>query len=885
MNWHSLDYRRVLKTLESDPKSGLSSKEAARRAAAYGENKLDEKKRANLLIRLLLQFNDFMIVILIAAAAISFGASVISGGSDFADPIIILLIVTVNAILGLVQESRAEKSLDALKKLSAPAARVLRDGALQTVSASSVVPGDIIALKTGDFVPADARLLSSASLRAEESALTGESQPVEKSAEAAVHEAAGIGDRLNMVFSGSAVVFGHATAVVVETGMKTEVGKIAGMIIREESPQTPLQQRLENTGKQLGIGCLSICAVIFALGVFRHLPPFDMFLTSVSLAVAAIPEGLPAIVTIVLAIGVQRMAKRGAIIRKLPAVETLGGASVICSDKTGTLTQNRMTVVEVTGPFGEGRRSIHKEVLRCAALCSNAVADAADQKRFAGEPTECAIVRAAQDMGYKKSALDADWERALEIPFDSSRKLMTTAHKTGKGYLIITKGAPDVLLNRCANVRCGGEATALDAASAGAVLKTNARMAGSALRVIGVAVKEAGSLPRSERELADIESGLTFIGFVGLLDPPRPEARAAVATCKNAGIKPVMITGDHIVTARTIAKNLGIFNAGDKAMTGEELDRTAQAELERHIGEYSVFARVSPEHKVRIVKAFQANGSVCAMTGDGVNDAPALKAADIGCAMGQSGTDVAKGAADMILTDDNFSTIVEAVREGRGIYVNIRKAVHFLLSSNIGELITIFVAIVMGWAPPLIAIQLLWVNLVTDSLPAIALGLDPADPNIMNRKPYDNHKSLFAGGLWQRIGLEGVMIGMLALLAFGAGCVFFDIGGSYVYGRTMAFATLSISQLVHAFNMRSETSLLKIDLLGNRYLIWAFFAGLFLQVIVITAPPLAHLFKVAPLPASAWFIVAALCFMPIVIVELEKLVNTRLYGRPAPFED
>ena len=881
MNWHGLDYRRVLQILGSDALSGLSAREAAKRAQVYGENKLGERKRTSLALRFLAQFNDFMIVVLIAAAAISFGASFINGGKDFADPVIILLIVTLNAVLGLVQENKAEKSLEALKKMSAPQARIVRGGHAQTIDSSAVVPGDIIQLKTGDFVPADARLVFSSSLRVEESALTGESSPVEKNAEQTIREGAGIGDRLNMVFSGSAVVFGHGTAVVTGTGMNTEVGRIAGLIIEGEAPQTPLQQRLENTGKLLGIGALSICFVIFVLGVLRHQPPFDMFITSVSLAVAAIPEGLPAIVTIMLAIGVQRMARRGAIIRKLPAVETLGSANIICSDKTGTLTQNRMTVVEVSGPFGEALPEIKEKVLKYAALCSNAAAEDAGRD-FTGEPTERAIVRAAWEAGYDKAALDAEWERALEIPFDSARKLMTTAHRTPAGFLIITKGAPDVLLNRCQSCLRGGRITVAGPAERKTIMSMNARMAGSALRVIGVAFKETRAMPTTG---ADLENGLTFAGLIGLMDPPRPEVRVAVAVCKNAGIKPVMITGDHVLTARTIAKNLGIWSASDKAMTGEELDATPQEELERHIGEYSVFARVSPEHKVRIVKAFQAGGNICAMTGDGVNDAPALKAADIGCAMGISGTDVARAAADMVLTDDNFSTIVEAVREGRGIYVNIRKAVHFLLSSNIGEIITIFAAIVMGWAPPLVAIQLLWVNLVTDSLPAIALGVDPADENVMNRKPYDNHRSLFAGGLWQRIALEGLMIGMLALIAFGAGCVFFDADGSCAVGRTMAFATLSISQLVHAFNMRSESSLFKIDLLGNVYLIWAFIAGLFLQVIVITVPALARLFKVVPLSGAAWLIVAVLCFMPIVIVELEKFVNLRVYGRSASFID
>ncbi len=880
MKWYCKSYRDAILAFETNEINGLSEIEANARKEKFGLNKLAQKNKTSMIVKFFMQFNDFMIIILIAAAVMSFAVSWINGERDFIDPVIILLIVVINAALGLIQESKAEKSLEALQKMSSPTTKVLRDGKLIQVNTEEIVPGDIISLETGDLAPADARLITSINLKAEESALTGESLPVEKDADFISKETSSIGDRRNMVFSGSTISYGRGTAVVTDIGMNTEVGKIADMIINDESPATPLQKKLEETGKILGIGALVICLAIFVMGIFRNIPPFQMFMTSVSLAVAAIPEGLPAIVTIMLAIGVQRMAKQNAIIRKLPAVETLGSASVICSDKTGTLTQNKMTVVEIWcggNISGHNKPQSEREILRFSTMCNDTTLNEIDGEiKLLGDPTESALVTAAYKLGINKNTIDIECPRVNEIPFDSKRKLMSTIHKKSNGeYLVITKGAPDVLINKCNYYNENGINQNINTSIKAEISKQNYTMADKALRVLAVAYKTLRVKPQQINE-DTIENDLIFVGLIGMIDPPRMEALAAVTTCKTAGIKPVMVTGDHVITATAIARKLGIMELGGSALTGEALNKMSQKELIENIYSYSVFARVSPEHKVRIVKAFQAKGAIVAMTGDGVNDAPALKAADIGCAMGISGTDVAKGAADMVLTDDNFATIVDAVREGRGIYSNIRKAVHFLLSSNIGEIITILVSIVLGWATPLLAIHLLWVNLVTDSLPAIALGVDPPEKGIMHNKPINNHKSLFSDGLMYRIAFEGLMIGMLAIIAFGVGSIYFDELGEHTIGRTMAFATLSISQLVHAFNMRSEQSILKINILENIYLVGAFFTGLFLQTIVISFPPLASIFKVTPLGTTQWTIVAILCFMPLLIVELQKYFSTLL---------
>ncbi len=870
MSWWDKSLRDTEEGLQTDLQKGLSEEEAKKRLQEQGKNRIEhETGQKSLLMRFFAQLNDFMVIILIAAAAASFGVSYVNGEKDFVDSAIILLIVGLNAILGMVQESKAQKALEALKKLSAPKARVMRGGKVMEIPGEDVVFGDILLLEAGDYVCADCRLTETMSLKAEESAITGESVAVEKDARGVFGENTPLGDRKNMALSSSYITYGRGKAVVTATGMDTEVGRIAKLISVEGESQTPLQKRLAQTGKTLGIGAIVICGVIFAMGLLRKAEPFEMFMTSVSLAVAAIPEGLPAIVTIVLAIGMQRMSKKNTIIRRLPAVETLGSASVICSDKTGTLTQNKMKAVKVTDYNEKQVIDFEKRrmILMLCALCNDC---RKEKTKIIGEPTEVALVEGAEECGEDFLLLGKCMPRVGEIPFSSERKLMTTVHRVaGKGWISVTKGAPDILIDRCSLCIDGKERVEFGSSKKRQAQRRNSEMAENALRVIAVGFREFDKKPSVLKE-EYLEHDLIFAGMVGMIDPPRPEAKQAVATCKKAGIRPIMITGDHVLTAKAIAKELGIFVEGDTCMSGEELEKTPDEELYKNIGNCSVFARVSPEHKVRIVKAFQSQENVVAMTGDGVNDAPALKAADIGCAMGKNGTEVAKGAADMILTDDNFATIVEAVREGRGIYDNIKKAVHFLLSSNIGEIITIFVAMCFGWATPLLPIQLLWVNLVTDSLPAIALGLDPAEKDIMERKPLRTEKNMFSGGMGERIALEGCMIGMLALIAFGIGHLYFDVGEQHLVGRTMAFAVLSISQLVHAFNMRTEHTIFSISLFSNQYLIGAFVIGVCLQAGVIMVPSLAAVFKVQALNMEQWGIVAGMTLVPVVVVELEK---------------
>ncbi len=870
MNWCEKSIRDTEEGLHTDRYQGLSEEEVKRRQHEYGENSISQEgNHKNVFQRFLAQLNDFMVIILIAAAIASFGVSYIRGEKDFVDSAIILGIITLNAVLGMIQESKAQKALDALKKMAAPKAKVKRNGHFKEINAKDLVPGDILILEAGDYVCADARLIECISLKAEESAITGESVPTEKEAFISFRENTPLGDRKNMVFSSTYITYGKGQAIVTDIGMNTEVGRIAKLISEEGEVQTPLQKRLEVTGKTLGIGAIIVCCIIFAMGILRKAEPLEMFMTSISLAVAAIPEGLPAIVTIVLAIGMQRMSKKNTIIRRLPAVETLGSANVICSDKTGTLTQNKMHVVKVTDSEKRQEESFEKRrmILLLGALCNDS---RLEEGKVIGEPTEVALLEAAKGAGEKIETLNIRMPRVGEIPFSSERKLMTTVHKMpGKGWISVTKGAPDVLIEKCTHYAANKEHKVFSDSQKVKTNQLNAEMAGNALRVIAVAFREFDKKPTMIKE-ESLEKNLVFAGMFGMIDPPRPEAAEAVKTCKTAGIRAVMITGDHGLTAKATAKELGIFQQGDQVITGEELEKTSVEDLSKKIENCSVFARVSPDHKVRIVKAFQQKGAIVAMTGDGVNDAPALKAADIGCAMGKSGTEVAKGAADMILTDDNFATIVEAVKEGRGIYDNIKKAVHFLISSNIGEIITIFVAMCFGWATPLLPIQLLWVNLVTDSLPAIALGVDPVETDIMQRKPQKGETSLFSGGMGERIALEGCMIGMLALLAFGIGHIYFDQEKGHIIGRTMAFAVLSISQLVHAFNMRTEHSIFSISLFSNVYLVGAFLIGVILQVGVIMLPGISTIFQVHPLNGLQWCIVAGMTLIPIIVVELEK---------------
>lgn len=855
---------------------GLTNEEAITRLQQEGLNKLEEKKKESLLVRFLKQFNDFMIIILIIASGISAAMATIEGTNEYIDSIIIIAIVVFNAIMGLVQESKAEKSLEALKKMAAPVAKVKRNGKIQTIKSEEVVVGDILILEAGNYVPADCRLIKSFNLKIEESALTGETLPVTKEADTILKQDISQADMINMAFATTIVVGGHGEAIVTEIGMHTKVGKIAKMIMTDEAPQTPIQKKLSQVGKTLGIACLLICFAIFGIGILKRIAPQEMFMTSVGLAVAAIPEGLPAIVTIMLSIGVTKMAKKNAIIRKLPAVETLGSSSVICSDKTGTLTQNKMKVVEITDI--QGKVVLEKEykfILGMASMCTDSEVDLENGELVAkGEATEIAIVNEALRMGVNKKELYKQQERINDIPFDSTRKLMTTIHRYGTKYRIITKGAPDVLLNRCQNYYYNDEVHPLTEGIKNRINANNTAMATEALRVIAVAYKEVDVLP-SRLEPETVEQGLTFVSLIGMMDPPREGVKEAVATCRKAGIKTVMITGDHILTAKAIAKELGILRTNDIAITGQELEKLPQEQLEKNIMHYSVFARVSPEHKVRIVKAYQSTGAVVAMTGDGVNDAPALKNADIGVSMGLNGTDVAKNASDMVLTDDNFVTIVGAVKQGRNIFDNIKKAVHFLIATNIGEIVTIFVGLLLGLKSPLLAIQLLWINLVTDSIPAIALGLEGPDKDIMNRKPQDSKKGIFADGLWGKIFVEGTMLGMLTLFAFSLGNNRYGLE----VGRTMAFVCLGLLELVHSFNIKSEESIFKSGIFENIYLVGALILGTILQVGVVCIPTIATIFKLVPLNTIQWVYVVLISISPIVIMEIQKKFNEIRFGK------
>lgn len=878
--WHTKSIDEVKKELRTNEEKGLTDEEVKIRENEFGKNKLADKKKESLFIRFIKQFNDFMIIVLIIASIISGVVSFLEGENDYFDSIIIIAIVVFNAVMGLIQEAKAEKSLEALKKMSAPVAKVRRDGKIKTIKGEDVVPGDIVILEAGNYVPADCRLIKTTHLKVEESSLTGETLPVEKEANKILEKDIPIGDTINMAFGTTIVVGGHGEAIITEIGMDTKVGKIAKMIITDEAPETPIQKKLGEVGKILGWACLGICAIIFIIGILKKIPMVEMFMTSVGLAVAAIPEGLPAIVTIMLSIGVTKMAKRNSIIRKLPAVETLGSSRVICSDKTGTLTQNKMQVVKLSDGCNISKienelSSQEKKILTFASMCTDCEIIEKDNKKEAnGEPTEVAIVNSALKYEIDKRKLYSIYPLVNELPFDSTRKKMTTIHKLENGkYLVITKGAPDVLLKSCSNYEENGRIYSLNESKKESIAKLNEQMGEQALRVLAVSYKELAKIPSKIEE--NMENGLTFIGLIGMIDPPREGVKEAVATCKKAGIKTVMITGDHIVTAKAIAKELGILRGNDIAVTGAELDKISKDELEKNIMKYSVFARVSPEHKVKIVKAFQSTGAIVAMTGDGVNDAPALKNADIGISMGIGGTDVAKNASDMILTDDNFVTIVEAVKQGRNIFENIRKAVHFLIATNIGEIVTIFIGLLLGLKTPLLAIQLLWVNLVTDSLPAIAIGLEPPEKDIMNKKPRDAKKSLFADGLWNKILAEGIMIGVLTILAFSIGNNLYGLE----VGRTMAFVCIGVVELVHSFNIKSDESIFKVGIIENKYLIGAFILGTIMQIGVVLIPSVAQIFKLVPLNMIQWMIVSIISVAPIIIVEIQKYFNEVKFGK------
>lgn len=845
-----------------DYERGLTSKQAEENLKKYGENRLAQEKKRTNIQRFIEQFKDVMILILILAAIISFiTASAGDDPTEYFEPFLILLIVVLNAILGVMQESKAEKAMEALKDLSAPHARVIRDGKEQVIDATQLTVNDIIKVEAGDFVPADARLIESFSLKCEESALTGESVPSEKDAKAVVEENAPIGDRSNMIFSGCSVTYGTGKAMVTAVGMRTEMGKIAGLLSNESSTQTPLQKKLAQLGKYLGILAILACAIIFVVGLLNGIPVLEIFMTAVSLAVSAIPEGLPAIVTIVLSIGVQRMVKKNAIIRRLPAVETLGGASVICSDKTGTLTQNRMTLVKAYLDEGNQIETISdqnseaiRNLLMMGTLCSDgSISIENEQVQHIGDPTETSIIYAAYRNHMTKDQLLVKYPRIGEIPFDSDRKLMTSIHRMNGKNIAIVKGAFDVMMNRCIK---GNLENAKE---------INEQMSKEALRVLAVGYKELDKIPETLVP-EEIECDLTFMGLVGMIDPPREEAKAAVAVCKKAGIRPVMITGDHVVTASAIAKQLGIMDDGDCAVTGVELNAMSEEELDAKVENIAVYARVSPENKIRIVKAWQRKGKVVSMTGDGVNDAPALKAADIGCAMGITGTDVAKGAADMTLTDDNFATIVDAVREGRGIYENIKKVVGFLLGTNIGEVLLVFFAMILWHETPLLSMQLLWINLVTDSLPAIALGMEAVEEDVMEHKPKQKDESLFAHGFGVRIVLQGIMFAILSLIAYRVGA---DYTNDPAGGQTLAFIVLALSQIIQAFNMRSEHSLFVIKPFSNHKLNGAALISVVLVVLVVFTP-VRTLFGMVTLPINLYVLALVLILIPVLVMEFSK---------------
>ncbi|WP_405111952.1 calcium-translocating P-type ATPase, SERCA-type [Paenibacillus sp. FSL K6-1217] len=896
--FHTLEAAEVLKLLESG-KEGLSAEQAAERLARYGSNVLQEAKPQSLLAKFIAQFKNVMIFILLAAAVLSG----ILG--EWTDTVIILLVVILNAVLGVIQENKAEQALEALKSMSSPQARVRRGGQVTEIKSEALVPGDLVLLEAGNVVPADVRLLEAASLKTEEAALTGESLPSEKQAGVLEGSDLVIGDRTNMAYMSSSVTYGRGVGVVTATGMDTEVGRIAGFISESENEITPLQKKLDELGKYFTFIILGVCVIIFIVGWLEGRELLDMLLTSISLAVAAIPEGLPAIVTIILALGVQRMAKRKAIIRKLPAVETLGSTEIICSDKTGTLTLNKMTVEKlymngetVTADAKLNETPGGELLLQAMTLCNDSSIDdgagAAGKpspekpragggtrsgKAILGDPTETALVDYALSIGTDKRELEQRYPRAGELPFDSDRKLMTTIHKLDNGqFRVLTKGAPDVLVSKCTHIYENGEAVPLTEEHTRRITASNKELADEALRVLAFAYRDEASQPAAPSP-EETERALVFVGLTGMIDPPREEVREAVAVCRRAGIRPVMITGDHRDTAAAIAKRLGIIEDDQAVLTGRELDGISEADFAARVADYSVYARVSPEHKVRIVKAWRAKGKIVAMTGDGVNDAPALKSADIGVGMGITGTDVAKGVSDMVLADDNFTTIVVAVEEGRKVYSNIRKSIQFLLSANLGEVVTLFIATLIGWRI-LEPIHILWINLVTDTLPALALGLEKADGDTMAKQPRKSSSSIFAGGVGVSIIYQGLLEAGLTLMVYYWAHTHYDEG----IAVTMAFATLGLLQLTHAFNVRSNTrSLFQIGVFSNRYMLGASVISGLLLVLVILIPGLNAWFGVEHLNGLQWGLVCGAALSIVVIVELVKLV-LRLSGRTKDWE-
>lgn len=867
--YYRLSLEEISEQLGVNPAEGLSPSEAAARLERNGANEFAKTKHTSLLVKFLSQFKSFMILVLMAAAIIS-GVVGYIGGEGMTDAIIIMAIVVINAIIGVAQEAKAEKSLDALEQMSAPHCKVRRGGEVQIIPSRELVVGDVVVIETGDSVPADLRLTDAQNLQIQEAALTGESLPVDKSV-ATIEGEVPLGDRTNMAFSSCSVTYGRGEGVVVATATATEVGKIAAMIQSVPEMKTPMQERLDGLGKVLALVALGICALIFVVGVLYGKPIMEMFMTAVSLAAAAIPEGLPAVSTIVLAMGVQRLAKCNAIVRNLPSVETLGSVTVICSDKTGTLTQNRMTVTEV---FVDGK-SVEASaandsvatLLQVAAMANDAkISREEGAVKTIGDPTETALVDIALAHGYDKERLDADMPRVAEVPFDSERKLMSTVHRTAEGYVVAVKGGLDELLARCDSALIGGKVVALDENVRSAIAEANLAMASRALRVLAMAAKRIDAVP-AEVTSESVEQHLIYIGMVGMIDPPRVEVADSVAQCRGAGIRPVMITGDHLITASAIARSLGIMADGDKALTGADVERMSDEELQSVAGSVSVFARVAPEHKVRIVRAYQALGNVVAMTGDGVNDAPALKLANIGVAMGITGTDVSKEASDVVLADDNFATIVSAVSEGRRIYDNLMKSIQFMLSTNLGEILVLFVAVMLNIDTPLLPIHILWINLVTDSLPALALSFDPAESDIMRRRPIDPRQGIMTRGFSVRLLLQGLCIATLVLIANRIGAQ-----TSLDAARTMTFAVLAFSQLTIIFSIRSGMHWVGRNLFANKFLWGSMVAVVALMAIVLLVPAVQSVFHVCPLTGEQWLWVAILSFGAMILSELMKLV-------------
>lgn len=880
--YYSMNIKDVETDLNSDFNNGLTSEEVSKRQEEYGYNILKEKKGKSVIKMIIEQFSSFIILILIAASILSIAID------EVVDGIVIIGIVILNAILGIVQERKASNALNALKEMASPKAKVIREGKLSSIDSKELVPGDIVMLEAGDYVPADIRLVKSVNLRIDESALTGESLAVEKDADNIIEIKTQIADRINSAYMSTIVTYGRGRGIVVGTSMNTEIGKIASMLNEAISEETPLQKKLDAFGKMLGIACIGVCVIIFILGLLRELPTIDVLMTSISLAVAAIPEGLPAVVTVVLAMGMQRMIKRHAIMKELGAVETLGSTTVICTDKTGTLTQNKITVVKVfdgvnhwdvsgTGYTVEGDivcegkdKNLLDKLLMSGVLCNDSKLKDED---IIGDPTEGALIVLGEKAGYNKDELNNKYPRLKEFPFDSDRKLMSTLHKVNDDHIIFTKGAPDVILSRCTNIIRDGNTEKLTDKYISNIHQVNKNFAENALRVLGFAFKEVDS----DVDINEEENNLTFVGLVGMIDPPREEAKKAVELCKDAGIRVLMITGDHVITGSAIARQIGIIDEDSEAMEGKYIDDYSIDELREKVKKTSVFARVSPEHKVKIVDSIRSSGEIVAMTGDGVNDAPALKKADIGIAMGITGTDVSKEAADMILTDDNFASIVDAVEEGRIIYSNIRKFVGFLLSCNIGEILIIFISMILGWQVPLVPIQLLWINLITDSFPAFALGLEKGEKGIMKMKPRNANEPIVDYRMKIALIFQSIGLTVAVLVSYQLGFVManeLDYTTKLTISRTLCFITLIIGEMLRAYSARSETvSIFRMNFLGNKYLNYSVLIAIILLGAVVYIPVLQPIFDTYPINAVQILIAVGLAIIPVITGELAKILK------------